>query len=233
MRFEANCRIQPPCGNEFCNVIAVSLFDKTGVMLQPWHDAGVECHLFDIQHKAGSFQGNDGIWRHGYDLTNLPMPLLELLGKDIVFTSCFPPCQNLSVSGARWMAGKGLRALQQSISFFATSAEFAELAGGKYLIENPTSTISTYWRESNHKFHPAWYAGYSGIEDNYTKETHLWTGHGFKMPPRKTYGDLLDGPDKTYIHHQPPGEERADIRSATPKGFALAVFEENYETSKA
>ncbi len=73
-------------------MIAVSLFDKTGVMLQPWHDAGVECHLFDIQHKQGSFQGNDGIWRHGYDLTNLPMPLLELLGKDIVFTSCFPPC---------------------------------------------------------------------------------------------------------------------------------------------
>ena len=29
---------------------AVSLFDYTGVMLEPWLEAGYECHIFDIQH---------------------------------------------------------------------------------------------------------------------------------------------------------------------------------------
>ena len=39
--------------------------------------------------------------------------------------------------------------------------------------------------------------------------------------------DLFNMPDSTYIHHQPPGEERASIRSATPVGFAQAVFKAN------
>ena len=50
------------------------------------------------------------------------------------------------------------------------------------------------------------------------------------MPPRKPAGDLFSGPDTTYIHHQPPGDERANIRSATPRGFARAVFEANGAT---
>jgi hypothetical protein len=208
-------------------MIAVSLFDLTGVMLKPWLDDGYECHIFDHQHKAGSFQRADGMWCHGYDLSNLPLALLELLEQDIGFVSCFPPCDHLSVSGARWMAGKGLRALEQSVSFFATSAEFATLSKAPYMIENPVSTMSTYWRPSDHMWHPSWYAGYSGAEENYTKETHIWVGGGFRMPERQVYGDLFDGPDTTYIHHQAPGPERANIRSATPVGFAKACWESN------
>ena len=209
-------------------MIAVSLFDFTGVMLEPWLEAGYECHIFDIQHKAGSFQRADGMWLHGYDLTSHPIQLLELIREDVIdFVSAFPPCNHVSISGARWFKGKGLRALQQSVSFFATSAEFCELSEAKYCIENPMTTMSTYWREPDHKYHPCHYSGYVDGAEFYTKETWLWTGGGFVMPPKSMEGDLFDEPDKTYIHHQSPGEERANIRSATPKGFARAVYEAN------
>jgi hypothetical protein len=35
------------------------------------------------------------------------------------------------------------------------------------------------------------------------------------------------GPPDDRIHKAPPGPERANFRSATPKGFARAVFEAN------
>lgn len=205
---------------------AVSLFDYTGNMLRPWLSAGYECHLYDIQHPEGISQ-RDGFICHGVDLAKCP----EVM--DCEFLSCFPPCTHLAVSGARWFRGKGLRALQESISFFATSAEYAEQSGARYIIENPVSTISTYWREPDYKFHPSHYSGYDSPGDNYTKETWLWTGGGFVMPKRQVFGDLFDMPDTTYIHHQPPGSERANIRSATPEGFAKAVFKHNAEAENA
>ena len=30
--------------------IVVSLFDYSGVMVEPWLDAGYECYIFDLQH---------------------------------------------------------------------------------------------------------------------------------------------------------------------------------------
>ena len=209
---------------------AINLFDYTGEMLRPWLDAGYECHIFDIQHRPGCHQRDDGIWTHGVDLSKWSIAL-ELFDK-VDFLSCFPPCTHLSISGARWMKGKGLRAPEESIAFFATSAEAADKFDCPFIIENPMSTISTYWREPDEKFHPAHYSGYVDGEENYTKETWLWVGGGFIMPPKRMVGDLFEEPDKTYIHYQSPGEERANIRSATPKGFARAVFESNNTLEK-
>ncbi len=114
--------------------------------------------------------------------------------------------------------------MEQSIGLFATSIEAADLFDCPYMIENPMSTISTYWREPDHKFNPSGYSGYVDGKEDYTKQTWLWTGGGFEMPPRQRGGDLFDMPDLTYIHHQSPGAERKNIRSATPMGFAAAVF---------
>jgi len=60
--------------------------------------------------------------------------------------------------------------------------------------------------------------------DGYHKNTCLWTGNGFKMPEIKPVA-LHAKADK--IHKCPPGSERANIRSATPMGFARAVYEAN------
>jgi hypothetical protein len=201
----------------------LSLFDYTTAMVRPWADAGFVCDCVDIQHPSGIVSGFP---RH---------PLVECVGTDIrtylpprvdigiVFA--FPPCTHLAVSGARWFQGKGLRALSESVELFARAAEIAEWTGAPYMIENPVSTISTYWRKPDFTFDPCDYAGYPGGEnDTYTKKTCLWVGGGFVMPePRRR-----EPKDGSRMHLMAPSPERANLRSATPPGFARAVFEANH-----
>ena len=216
-------------------MIVVSLFDVSGEMVKPWAEAGYECHLFDMQHEGQTSEkyGDGQIWKHQADLTSAT-PVRWVIeehckgdGKAVAFVSAFPPCTHLAVSGARWFKGKGLRALQESIGYFATAAEVIDGTGAPGFMENPMSTISTYFREPDFKFHPAQYQGYTSEFADYTKETWLWAFNGFVMPPMSMEPDLFHEPDKTYIHHQPPGEERANIRSKTPPGFPEAVFQAN------
>jgi hypothetical protein len=210
-------------------MIAVSLFDFTGTMLKPWADAGYECHIVDIQHPSDDSLRLDGMRCHNWDLSTFPhAEFLKLIESgEVAFLSCFPPCTHTSISGARWFRGKGLSALAQSINFFAICVEAAEFFGCPYMLEQPMSVLSSYWREPDYKFHPAHYAPYADDPqaDFYTKQTWLWTSESFVMPPREVYDDDLFGkPDDKYIHYQAPGEERANIRSATPQGFARACF---------
>jgi hypothetical protein len=199
--------------------VALSLFDKTGNMLRPWAEAGYRCIAVDIQHSGVSVV--DGIERHGADMLEW-VPPREIVN-DVAFLAAFPPCDHLAVSGARWFQGKGLGKLADGIRLFQRAAFWAEWFGAPYLIENPVSTISTYWRKPDHVFHPWQYAGFEP-SDCYTKKTCLWTGNGFIMPaPRPMLGATPD--DR--IHKAPPGPDRANFRSATPIGFARAVFAAN------
>jgi len=206
--------------------IAVFLFDVSGVMAQPWLDAGYECWIIDTQHpKAYATSGitDCGKLKKVYaDLTHTWLPPFSR--ERIAFVAAWPPCDHLSVSGALWFKGKGLRLLSLSVSMFATAAEFCEWSESPYLIENPVSTMSTYWRKPDHKFSPEYFTGYCP-EDNYTKKTCLWTGNGFVMPSKFELPGLGDPDDR--IHKCAPGPERHNIRSATPKGFAEATFKAN------
>ena len=145
---------------------------------------------------------------------------------NVAFVFAFPPCTHLAVSGARWFQGKGLRALAESIEMFAVAAEICEASGAPYMIENPVSTISSYWRKPDHTFHPYEYTAFD-LGDHYSKKTCLWVENGFVMPEKSRDGSL-DGikPDNR-IHAAPPSDDRADFRSATPMGFARAVFRAN------
>jgi hypothetical protein len=110
--------------------------------------------------------------------------------------------------------------LSDSVRLFERAAFWAEWFGAPYLIENPVSTISTYWRKPDYKFHPWEYSGHCP-DDTYTKKTCLWTGNGFVMPPVCHAADVE--PDDR-IHKAPPSAQRADFRSATPRGFARALM---------
>ena len=205
--------------------VAVFLYDLTGKMAAPWLDAGFTCYIVDLQHKRGTNPDPDNprLIRVGTDLRNGWLPPAEIAGR-VAFCAAFPPCDHLAVSGARWFKGKGLRMLALSVDLFATAAEVCEWFGAPYLIENPVSAISTYWRKPDHTFHP-WH--YTALEenDNYKKLTCLWTGGGFVMPiPQRD--ESLGEPDDR-IHKCPPSADRANIRSATPAGFASAVFRAN------
>ena len=206
---------------------AVFLFDTTGNMAIPWAADGYSCHCYDLQNFDRKPQkiGKGIIHFHHWDaestIDGKPSPT-DIDPDNVDLVACFPPCTHLAVSGARWFVGKGLRALQQSVGFFATCAEICEdHFQAPYMIENPISTISTYWRTPDYTFHPCHYSGYCP-SDNYTKQTCLWTGKGFNMPAR--YMDPNLEIDFDYIHSMPPSEDRAYRRSITPEGFARAVW---------
>lgn len=201
----------------------ISLFDVSGKLVQPWLDAGYECWTVDIQHppayETGGVTSEGRLHRVHWDLTK---PWLCPVDRErIAFVAAFPPCDHLAVSGARWFKGKGLRKLALSIELFATAAEFCEWSGAPYFIENPVSNIASHWRKCDYTFNPYEFTGYEP-EDNYTKRTCLWTGGGFAMPEPARLPHLGEPDDR--IHKAPPGPDRHNFRSATPMGFARAVF---------
>lgn len=209
-------------------MIAISLFDYTGNMVKPWAEAGFDCYCYDIQHP---YCGCETVYPSGGRIEYVHADLMNAIRIDkpgIAFVSAFPVCTDLSVSGAKHFKKKGLRRLADAIHLFATAQEVCEASCAPYMIENPVSTISTYWREPDYTFDPCQYTGYPGGEnDHYTKKTCLWTGGGFVMPaPKMNPDDWLTPPDDR-IHKAAPGPDRANFRSATPMGFARAVFEAN------
>ncbi|WP_423812375.1 hypothetical protein [Pseudomonas asiatica] len=210
--------------------IAIFLCDLTGVMAAPWVEAGYHAILVDPQHPAGVHEV-DGFTKVGHiidDPATWSVIRKALATGRVKFVAGFPPCTDLAVSGARWFEPK--RKADPAFQFKAMHVVWqcqiiGELSGAPWFAENPVSQISSLWRKPDHIFSPEQFTGYCA-EDNYTKKTCLWTGGGFVMPePLKD--DSLGAPDDR-IHKCPPGPERANIRSATPAGFARAVFLANH-----
>lgn len=198
----------------------LSLCDKTGTMVRPWLAAGHEAVIVDLQHPPGAHTEGP-LTRIGADLrTWRPPPLMRW---DAVFA--FPPCTDLASSGARWWARKGPAALRSALGLVARTRRLIHLSGAScWFIENPVGRLSTHWRRPNYAFDPCDYGGYlSPPGDMYSKKTCLWAGSAFIMPPPRPVL-CLEG---SKMHRLPPGPERQNLRSATPNGFALAVFVAN------
>lgn len=200
--------------------VMLSLCDVTTTTCQPWADAGYLCYAVDILHPEGE-EREGNIVRVGADIMTWLPPR-----EDIQFVAAFPPCTNLAVSGARWFKSKGLTSLADGLRLVERCKQIAEWSQAPWFIENPVSTISSYWRKPDYTFQPYEYGQYEGGSgDGYTKKTCLWTGGGFVMPERRPID--LDPDTHDRIHMAPPSSERATFRSATPMGFARAVFEAN------
>lgn len=209
--------------------VIICLCDITGVMAKPWVDAGYEAILVDPQHPEG-VHVDGSITRVGHIIdhpaTWSVLRRAVATGR-VVFVMGFPPCTDLAVSGARWFNAK--READPAFQFKAMHVVWqcqiiGEMAGVPWAVENPVSQISSLWRKPDYAFNPVDFTGYCA-NDNYTKKTCLWAGGGFVMP-ESFRDDTLGAPDDR-IHKCPPGPERANIRSATPLGFAIAVFNAN------
>jgi len=207
-------------------MIVLSLCDLTGNMTRPWVDAGYTAILVDPQHPPG-INVDCRVWRVG-EVIDSPCvwKLVRMFAPKIAFVAGFPPCTDLAVSGARWFEDKAKA--DPAFQFKAMQVVWqchaiAEMIGAPWMIENPVSRISTFWRKPDYTFHPHQFTGHEPA-DNYTKATCLWTGGGFVMP--QPFKADLGAPDDR-IHKAPPGEGRANFRSATPMGFARAVFQAN------
>jgi hypothetical protein len=193
-------------------MIVISCFDHSTNMVKPWAEAGYDCYCIDIMHSTGSYRDGN-ITKVGCDINDWMPPR-----GDVAFAAFFPPCTDVAVSGARWFKDKGIGRLVQALHLFDVSVKLAEWLECPYLIENPVSTISTYWRTPDHSFDPCDYG------DPYTKKTCLWTGGGFLMPAK----NRVDPTEGSKMHLLPPSKDRANIRSETPMGFARAVFRANF-----
>ena len=196
----------------------LSLFDYSGNMVQPWAEAGYECICVDVKHAD-----RDG---------NQIRPNIRVVGADIhdylpprreyAMVFAFPPCTNLAVSGARWFKQKGLTGLAEAIELVEQARKICEWADAPWMIENPVSTLSTYWRDPDYTFHPYEYDGYTNEDNAYSKKTCLWTSDDFVMPDIDAAEEYDDR-----IHKMPPSENRSEKRAETPMGFARAVFQAN------
>ena len=236
---------------------AIFLFDYTGIMAKPWADAGYLCYCFDGQHPEGVTYSrhknimNVGMW---FDDTVceyfLPQwadvkKIKEITGFfSVDFIFGFPECTQLAVSGAAHFEKK--RQLDPKFQDKAMSlVHLTRLLGKTYkkpwALENPVSVISTKWRKPDFSFHPWEYGGYLPENDEhpvypeyikprdaYPKKTCIWSGNGFVMPEKRPVDVPLGYSDQ---HNRLGGKslKTKNIRSATPRGFAQAVFEANHK----
>ena len=229
--------------------IVLSLYDFTGEALKPWAEAGYTCYAFDIQHpKEGRV--DKGICYQHADLHNqatLNAIHSEFADKPVVFGMAFPVCTDMAVSGAAHFKRKA-----EANPFFQTDAvghatAVARMFNGMhipYFIENPVSVLATKWRKPDYSFHPYQYGGYIPYDemnhprwpeyiaprDAYKKKTCLWTGGGFVMPTKVAVdceGYHGNGYSTAMMKLGGKSQRTKDIRSATPRGFAIAIFEAN------
>ena len=234
------------------NAIVISLYDFTGEACKPWAMAGYTCHAYDIQHSATNpekqtFAGGGSITFMHKDLHDFGSHkdlFMKYRGQKLAFGMAFPVCTDLAVSGAAHFKRKAERdpEFQTKAATYATwCAELFDDLGVPYFVENPVSVLATLWRKPDYRFHPFEYGGYIpdslamhprwpeyiAPRDAYKKQTCLWTGGGFVMPdkvavdPERYHGN---GYSTAMMKLGGKSQRTKDIRSATPRGFALAVY---------
>lgn len=242
----------------------IALCNKTMNIADPWLEAGYQVVMVDPQHPPGVTTLMDGqLVLVGCVITEAMDVLAPIVRSGrVAGVFGFPPCTDVALSGTRWWSAKRAK----DPYFQAKAAMVAEqcrmigmLAGGFWAFENPMSVFSRMFGTPQHKFQPFHFTALCG-EDNYTKETWLWTGGGFVMPEpaidwrvqdaittvRICTGKFLPKPavlampwngdiaaklkawyPDDRIHKAGPSDDRGNIRSATPRGFARAVFKAN------
>jgi len=164
-------------------------------------------------------------------------------GPPVVFGMAFPVCTDMAVSGAAHFARKAEvnpSFQTEAVSYAMWCAKLFNSMHIPYFIENPVSVLATKWRKSDYTFHPFEFGGYIAEDqaehprwpeyiaprDAYPKKTCLWTGGGFVMP----WTDPVqpeEGHSKQHLKLGGKSQRTKDIRSATPRGFATAVYEFN------
>jgi site-specific DNA-cytosine methylase len=135
------------------------------------------------------------------------LPLLRLPWLAVI---AFPPCTDLSSSGARWFKEKQKDGRQKAaIDFFMACVN----ANSEHVaIENPVGIMSSVYCKPAQIIQP-WQFGHGE-----TKATCLWLKG---LPPLKP-SKIVDGREPR-IWKMPPGPDRARLRSETYAGIANAM----------
>lgn len=176
----------------------LSLCDLTGEWPKPYAQTGYDVISVDIQ------RGEDVRLMRIDDLPPIRGVLAAV------------PCTEFAVSGARWWAGKPDHLLTDAIAVMDACVRIIHVVQPHwYAIENPTGRIIRFLGKPDYSFDPC------DFGDPYTKRTHLWGR--FNYPKRQP----VPATEGSKMHLLPPSAERANLRSATPAGFARAFYEAN------
>lgn len=208
--------------------IVLSLFDYTGNTVKPWAEKGYKCICID-KMQGTKRETIDGItYIQGDVLTDVVENIIHNYKVKIVFA--FPPCTHLAVSGTSHFKEKGLKTLIKALQLVDRAIGLCEMctnSKGKtspWMIENPVSVLSSYWRKPDYIFDPCDFGMYNLLEpDDYTKRTCIWIDNGFRIP----VCEWINPTKSNFISNMPKTPWRGDERSKTPLGFAYAVFDEN------
>lgn len=226
-------------------MIVWSLFDGSGLMAQPWAEAGHTCYCFNYD---GADHGNYA--RLGAKVEHENIRYIDAwinnkfdfgVAPDIIFA--FPPCTDLAVSGAAHFESKRRKNPTFQVEAAITCKVAARLAkkyNVPYMIENPVSVLLSLWRKPDYVFNPYEYGGYLPENDThpmfpdvipardaYVKKTCLWVGNGFVIPSAAVVtADSGDNPGWAKLGGK--SARTKTIRSLTPRGFAKAVYEANH-----
>jgi len=232
----------------------LSLYDFTGVAVTPWAEQGYTCYCYDIQHdpddvKEKHFPSGGVIYYVHADLHELET-ICALFNafenENLAFAMAFPVCTDMAVSGAAHFAAKAKKDKyfqHKAVRYAVWCAELFDDLEVPYYIENPVSVLATQWRAPDYRFHPYEFGGYIpeneaehplypdyiAPRDAYTKRTCLWTGYGFKMPETLPVDCESFGSSRQHRKLGGKSAKTKNIRSATPRGFAEAVYQANGE----
>lgn len=200
--------------------VVLALCNRTSNIVRPWIEAGYLALTVDMQF-APPEPGRVHLAR---DVCELSRTDIEAYGP-VALAFAFPPCTDLAVSGAKHFKRKGMGALIKALTIVEACRALVESLDCPYMIENPVSTLSTYWRDPDFTFDPYQFGLYADDPEaqGYTKKTCLWTGGGLIMPQPSPVPPALG----SKMFRMPPSADRADKRSETPLGFARAVYEAN------
>mgnify|MGYP006337478339 FL=1 len=186
----------------------LALFEITGNGSQPYREAGWNVVQVDIQAGIDILEWDYRQYPPGYF-------------RGII---AFPPCTAYAGSGARWWVDKDaageteyfdslVRRMLEIVEYFRPGLQF-------WYAENPVGRIAKRVPEIAKyrllSFNPCEFG------EPYTKKTILFGEFNpllVRHHVKPTEGSKM--------HRIPPGPDRANLRSATPKGFSKAFFDAN------
>lgn len=216
------------------------LFEHSGLAAQPFTERGFNTAIVDLKNAA---KNDRATYTLQLDILANEQILLDYASEARLVIG-MPPCTDLAVSGAKHFERKAWidpNFQKKAMSLFRSPER---IANGKtpFVIENPKSMASTFWRKPNAIIHPFEYGGYLPEDDKhpdwpeyiyprdaYPKETMLWFGNGFELPAKKRIEQqsIYSG---TFKKLGGKSEKTKEIRSASPRGFFVALAENLLKT---
>jgi hypothetical protein len=208
--------------------IIIILCDLNGIIGNPWRKAGFEVIEIDPQRE-----------NNGTILGMMPAISKAILSNRVVFVCGFPPCTDVAVSGAKHFESKRLKDphFQTRAALVAEQCRMiGEICQVPWFFENPVSVFASIFDDCKLTyFNPYEFGGYLPeddtnpqfpdiypAQDGYPKKTGLFYGGGFVLPEKKPVPFVKEYPGFKKLGGK--SLRTKNIRSATPRGFAQAIF---------